>query len=479
MVRQETATALARRLAEVQASCRLPSLAAGVGRGGRLVWFGGAGEVAGELPSDETQYRCGSISKTFVAAQVLRLRDEGLVELGERIAAYLPELSHLECTVAHLLSHTSGLRAETAGPWWERTEGVTFSTLASTSLRREDVLFRPGRRFHYSNVGYGVLGELIARLRGRSWDDVVVDELVRPSGMVRTTTRPVQPCAQGYGVHPHADVVLPEPEHDAVAMAPAGQLWTTVDDLCRWAGVLAGQSPSVLSPDTAAEMREPIALADSPSDPWTLAYGLGIMVFNLGGRRSYGHGGSMPGFLAGLRIAPDSGEAAVVMTNATSGLLPGLENELLELFASHEPRPPTAWRPVEGAVPKELLAVTGEWYWGTTPVVVSVKGADEIDLSPVGYGRGARFRRAGPDRFVGQSGYYDGENLTVVRRSDGSISHLDIGSFVLTRSPYDPSADVPGGVDEGGWRGRPRPQRDGLGRLVHGRSRERADGRDD
>ncbi|MGO9559343.1 MAG: serine hydrolase domain-containing protein [Acidimicrobiales bacterium] len=467
MVRDETARALAHRLATEQSECRLPSIAAGLVRDGNQIWFGSAGEVDGARPTDETQYRCGSISKTFVAVEVMRLRDEGLVDLSDPIDKHLPEVTELRCTIAQLLSHTSGLRAETAGPWWERTPGVPFKNLLETSVRFVDVLERPGRRFHYSNTGYAILGELIARLRRRPWDDVVNEELLRPLGMLRTTTHPVEPHSKGFGVHPHADVVLNEPEHDAVSMAPAGQLWTTIGDLCRWSAVLAGLRPEVLSPQTAAEMREPQAVSDLPGLPWTAAHGLGLQLFNRGGTRSYGHNGSMPGWLAILRVdagsglgaswapeaGPRAGDAVAILLNATSGLGLTLESDLLSILATYEPREPEPWRPSPGGVSAELLEITGAWYWGTSGFVLSIDRDGLLELHALGLGREASFRPVGDGSFVGLSGYYAGETLRVVHRPDFSVSHLDIGSFVLTRAPYDATVAIPGGVDDAGWVG--------------------------
>jgi hypothetical protein len=77
---------------------------------------------------------------------------------------------------------------------------------------------------------------------------------------------------------------------------------------------------------------------------------------------------------------------------------------------------------------------------------------DHLVLGEPGQARGSRFARAGDDEWVGLDGYYTGEPLRVVRRPDGTPSHLDLASFRFTRTPYDPEADVPGGVDEGGWR---------------------------
>jgi CubicO group peptidase (beta-lactamase class C family) len=452
-VRAETARALDLCLATAQSRSRVPSVVAGIARAGQLIWFGAAGGGAA-MPTEETQYRCGSISKTFVAVEVMRLRDEGLVELDARIGSYLDELDHLGCTVRQLLSHTSGLRAETAGPWWERTPGVPFETLAATSLREVDQLHRPGVRFHYSNVGYAVLGELVHLVRGAPWHEVVAVELLDPLGMLRTTVEPVPPHAEGYGVHPHADVLLSEPAHDAGAMAPAGQLWTTVGDLARWSSLLAGERPEVLAANSAAEMREPVALNDLPGEPWTLAYGLGLELFNREGRRSYGHRGSMPGFLAVVRVDEPTGDAVVVMANATSGLDPGLTSDLLSVLELLEPAPPEPWQPVPGGVAGNVLDLTGAWYWGTSGFILSANRDGHLDLHALGLGREATFRPAGEDLFVGLFGYYAGETLRVVRDASGRPSALDLGSFVFTRLPYDPAAPTPGGVDARGWQGR-------------------------
>ena len=155
--------------------------------------------------------------------------------------------------------------------------------------------------------------------------------------MTRTTTRPSGRAAQGLAVHPFADVLLPEPEHDAGAMAPAGQLWTTVQDLARWAPSPAATPAGVLSPDTLAEMYEPHTVNDNPGQPWTTAHGLGWQVWNVDGTRYAGHGGSMPGFLAGLRVDVECGDGVVVLTNTTSGMGP-IAPELLTAFVEREPR---------------------------------------------------------------------------------------------------------------------------------------------
>src|SRR6266700_3496294 len=161
MIEERTRRLLDVRLARDQAGQRLPSVTAGVARDGELIWTGGRGLVDGQVPDAGTQYRAGSISKTFVAAAVLMLRDAGRLSLSDPLDAHVDDAeagAAGSMTIGQLLSHSAGLRAETAGPWWERTAGGSLAGLAASSLGEDAARFRSGRRFHYSNVGYALLG---------------------------------------------------------------------------------------------------------------------------------------------------------------------------------------------------------------------------------------------------------------------------------------------------------------------------------
>lgn len=445
---------LDRRLHEEQAAKLLPVLAAGLSRDGALVWSDSAGTTG--LPEDgvdvmSVQFRIGSISKTFVAVSVLRLRDEGALDISDPIGAHLPELSELPITIAQLLSHTSGLRAETPAPWWERVPGSDFATLASVALGRVDLLCRPGRRFHYSNLGYAVLGEVVARRRGAPVWDVVREELLVPLAMERTSPRPVPPHAAGFAVHPHAALVHAEPAYDGGAMGAAGQLWSTIEELARWSAVLAGQRPDVLSPPTAAEMAEPIGIVDLPGQPWAQAYGLGLQLSNRNGHRRFGHAGAMPGYWAMVLVDQASKDAVVAVANSTyRGQTAQFFHDLLDLLASGAPAEVAPFV-AHAAADREVLALLGTWYWGPVEHRLHLGDGRRLELRGIAPGRDCDFLPAGDGTYVGQFGYFNGERLVVHRRPDGSVSHLDIASFVLTRSPYDPAAAVPGGLDPAGW----------------------------
>lgn len=288
---------------------------------------------------------------------------------------------------------------------------------------------------------------------GRPWFEVIESELLRPLGMNRTTTRPHRPHATGYAVHPHADALLTEPEHDAGAMAPAGQLWTTVADLARFAGFLSGHSAGPLAAGTLAEMREPIVITDMTGEPWSAGYGLGLQLWNAGGVRYYGHTGSMPGFVAVLQITDAPGaDTAIVACNSTTGFGRSVGTDLLAILTDGEPYYPPAWTPV--LVSEDLLDMLGTWYWGPAAYTLRLAG-ETLELRREDELRAMRFRRDDDGGWVGVDGYQAGEPLVPVTAEDGSVTALDVGSFVYTRTPYDPAAPVPGGVDERGWQAAP------------------------
>ncbi|MFC8227582.1 serine hydrolase domain-containing protein [Streptomyces sp. NPDC057287] len=446
-----TRRALLHRVATAQTEGRTPSLVAAVQRDGRIAWSGARSCVDGHEPDGDTQFRIGSITKTFTAVLVMRLRDEGLLDLDDPLEKHLPGTDAGQVTVFQLLGHSGGLGAETPAPWWERTPGGTRPELADV-LGEKPLIHPSGRRHHYSNPGYTLLGSLVERLRGDSWAEVLRREILEPLGMDRTTLQAHAPHAGGWAVHPWADVMLPEPAEDLGLMAPAGQLWSTTTDLLRFAAFLAQGDERVLRVSSTAEMRAPAAPAEAGD--WAGAYGLGLQAVRRGDRTLLGHSGSLPGFLATLWFSVEDDVAAVVLSNATSGPLVGsVAADLVQIVADAEPRIPAPWRPLPD-FDEELLELTGLWYWGTLVYGLKLLADGEFELQPLrGAGRAARFRARPDGTWTGLAGYYAGETLRVVRSADGTVDHLDLGSFVFTREPYDRSAAIPGGVDEGGWRG--------------------------
>lgn len=438
------------RLADAQRSSRAPSATAALIGDGEVVWSGAAGRTNGrphgEPATTATQYRIGSITKTFTAVLVLRLVDDGLAGLTDSVAQHLPELADRlpGARVSELLTHGAGLPAETEGAWWERSHGRSWGELQS-SIRP---IHRPGRRFHYSNVGFAVAGELVARLRSSTWWDRLEQEVLQPLGLRETTYAPTHAAAPGLAVHPYADLLHDEPATDTLAMAPAGQLWSTVHDLAAFAKFLAYGDERVLSDDLRREMQIPALINDDPGSAYTRAYGFGLDIINADGQRFIGHGGSRPGHQSSLKIDPETGDGVVQLVNSTAGLdLDGIA--LLRQLRTHVPRTSPEW--TADVAPSDVLDIVGTWFWGPRPHLLTREDGGRLRLRPVHGGRGSRFTPGGPDTWTGLDEYFAGERLTVRRDPRGAATHLDLGSFRFTRTPYDPGGDIPGGVGTG-WR---------------------------
>lgn len=436
-----TSHRLLARLAAAQSSSRLPSITAALWRDGSVVWRGVRGSHSGVADVDPfaVQYRIGSITKTLTAILILRLVRSGQLSLNSPASDVLGNVGYADRTVRSLLAHDSGMQSEPVGSWWERSSGVSWSSLAAAN-DGSGAVYPPGQQFHYSNHGYALLGEIAARLNDAPWWDCVSTQILTPLGLSSFSYLPSSLGAQGYSVDPYTRVLVEEPATDTGAMAPAGQVWASIEDLASYAGFLASGDDSVLSRADLLEATHPQAASRHAS--LGSAHGLGFQLVTGGSGYLYGHTGSMPGFLAACFADPQRRTGVAVLTNATAGLSPGgLAVDLLGLLEECEPTVAPEWTP-SVSVPSAFADALGVWHWGNTPFAFALDG-DELVASS----NGAESYRFGiqDGAVVGLSGYHAGERLNVVRRPDGSISHLDIATFIYTRTPYDPNAPIPGG----------------------------------
>ena len=431
------------RVEALQAHGRLPSVVAGVLQDGRLVWSGGVNA------SVDDAYRIGSITKTLTAVAVLQLREDGALSLDDRLGRFLPGTGYDDATLRGLLSHTAGLQSEPAGPWWERSPGVDLATLLAAH-DGSGAVAGPGEWFHYSNLGYGLLGAVVARLRDESWEQVVATRLLEPLGMTRTTYHPRAPHASGHSVDHFAGTLADEPHHDTGAMAPAGQLWSTVGDLARWAAFLVEGHPDVLPLGVLHEMGRAVAPADS--------YGLGLRRLRHDGPvagRPHRLDARLPGHAVRRpRRARRRGRALRLHRRAAGGV--GAGHPARQRAgggarpAPRRPSRPGRWVPVgpvepwvpSTTVPDQVRELLGLWFWGNTACELRWHN-QRLHLRVLATGALSDVLEVRDDgRVVGQSGYHRGETLHVVRREDGGVSHLVCATFVYTRVPYDPAVDL-------------------------------------
>jgi len=429
---------LERRVRQVQRDARIPGIAAGLMQAGRLTWSAGVGAADVEAPEDpptaDTAFAIGSISKTFTAVLVMMLRDQGKLALGDRLGDHLAGHRHEAITLRELLAHASGLQREAPGDAWDTLILPSPGDLVAGLDDAEQVL--PSRlRWHYSNLAYSLLGEVVARAGGQPWEQAVQDRLLGPLGMTRTSLAPAPPRAAGYFTEPFTDQVRREPWPDLKAFAPAGGLWSTVGDLARWAAFLTDGADGVLAASTIDEMTRPEIMADL--EAWTNAAGLGLQLFRSGERVLAGHAGGMPGFLTGLAVRRSDRTAAVVLTNTSAGAdAIGLAIELVGTVLDACPPDPAPWRPGP-PVPAALAPLTGRWWSEGSGFTLSVRDGRleaRADAAPLARPP-AVFEPDGADRFRTVSGREQGELLLVERAPDGRVTRLRWAGYPFTRQP--------------------------------------------
>jgi CubicO group peptidase (beta-lactamase class C family) len=373
----------------------------------------------------------GSVTKTFTALTIVSLRDEGLLSLDDTLETHLPSTRHARIPLRQMLAHASGLQREPVGNIWESLVAPEREAFLAGVEEAEQVL--PAHHaFHYSNLAYGLLGQVVERVTGQSWEQVVRERVLEPLGMSRTGLTPADDRAVGYQVDPYAGTASEEPLFTLNATAPLGGLWSTVADMARYAAYVASPDDRVVRPETIEEMCRPIIMTDV--DGWSGAYGLGFGMGRRGDRVYVGHGGAMPGFLTGLRVRRREGIGAVVLANATSGALTlGLATDLVEAVIDAEPSLATAWVPeTEHPALTELL---GLWWSEGSPITFFVREGQlwsrltDDELSET------RYAAEGTDRYRAVGGRERGEVLEVVRAGDGSVDKLYFATYAVTRAP--------------------------------------------
>jgi CubicO group peptidase (beta-lactamase class C family) len=421
---------------------RIPAVTAAVHRCDRPLW---TFTVGGSATTD-TRFRIGSITKTFTAVLVLQCRDDGLLELDDPLAKHVDVAAHGDLTIARMLAHNAGLQREPFGDVWDTMRAPDDAELLATLDRAERVL-PSGRRMHYSNLAFALLGRVVADKRGGTWAQALAERVLTPLGLAATTVEPTSRATTGHLVDAYSDHARREPVLDCRALGPAAQLWSTAADMARWAAFLADPAAldpggAVLAPATLAEMRWPRTVSDESR--WSAAFGLGLLIVPQGSERivHIGHDGAMPGFLAsaygrqGGDGVPAGLGAAVLGSSGTGVEVLELPHTLLGAAVDEDPAEITAWEPGEPA-PSALRSVLGRW-WG--------EGFEYVFFWRDGRLRARAAEDPGgrppavfvpvdgsPDVMRTESGREAGELLRLTRDGSGAVVRMHWATYRFTR----------------------------------------------
>lgn len=435
---QQSMRALRRTVAQRQSTFRIPGAFGGVIQDGALVWSHGAGTTdvtdPDAAPTDNTRFQIASISKTFTAVAILALRDEGKLDLEDPVGRHIPESTHGGVTVRRLLSHSSGMQREPVGDVWETLVYPDRTQLVEGWNAAEQIL-KTHHRWHYSNLAFGILGEIVARLDGREWIESIRTRILNPLGMTRTGLAVDGVTTPGYYVPPYSDVPVAEPLVDLGAFAPVGGLASTARDLAVWAGFWSRPLDEVVQADTVEEMCQPQIVSDLVG--WHSSWGLGVGLIRHQDRVFVGHTGGMPGHITGLFVHRESGTGGVALMNSDASPDPSaFAIELATYVLDSEPAEPEPWIPGTD-VPAEFAGVLGRWFSEGAPFTFSVrKGRLEarVDGTPDTVPPSV-FVKLDTDVYRTESGRESGERLRISRAADGTPIKLNWATYLFGREP--------------------------------------------
>jgi CubicO group peptidase (beta-lactamase class C family) len=376
-----------------------PAISYGIAVGGELVHAAGFGgrTLGGPAPDERTVFRIASMSKSFTASAIMLLRDEGALRLDDQAAAYVPDLGGwaygaadaAPVTIRHLLTMTAGF--PTDDPWGDRQQGLPLEEFQALLAGGVSFNWAPGTRFEYSNLGYAILGLVVAAASGLPYDEFVRTRLLAPLGMGRTGFTaeefPAAELATGYRHGPDGWQELPFDPYGA--FAPMGGVFSSVADLARWtAGFAAAfppDGPSDGPPDgsphgpsdgpsgaahpVAAASRRQMQLPQAvtgwrapdriPGGPPAAPsyYGFGLFVDeDPAFGRVVSHSGGYPGFGSNMRWHLPTGLSVIALGNGTYSPMYALADLVMRALLTPSASSSVALAPGGGPWPQTLAA---------------------------------------------------------------------------------------------------------------------------
>jgi CubicO group peptidase (beta-lactamase class C family) len=409
-------------------------MAVAVARGGKILWEEGFGwaDREGRVPATEhTMYPLASISKPITATALMVLRARGVLDLDRPVNDYLGERrlrarvgDAAAATVRRVANHTSGL--PNLYQTFYADEPDRPPTMEETILRYGYLLSPPGERFHYSNLGYGVIGHVIARTSGLDYADFVRREVFLPLGMTRASVG-IAP-----ELEPHRAILygtdgrrLPiyESAHPA-----ASDVWCSAHDLLRF-GLFHLKLPSddqrrILDDSAIDEMQRPTA--SMGKDRYAIGW---VLSTEPDGSTTVRHGGGMAGAQAQLVLLPAAKLAIVVLVNADERR--AVDELTQAILADLRPKKPGAQSPgpalraaASDAPSPDMSSLMGTWkgrvhtYCGLLSLMIRVKDPEDIHV-----------RLGEQPEVVLNDAKYEGGILTGVMQGD-------VGTPDARRRPY-------------------------------------------
>ena len=338
----------------------VPGAAWGIVVDGELAHVGVAGyrELSAKAPVQrDTVFRIASMTKSFTAMAIMKLRDEGKLSLDHPAERYVPQLKTLKyptsdsprITVRDLMSHAAGFPED--NPWGDQQLAATEAEFTRMLERGIPFSTAPGTAYEYSNYGFAILGRIVTNASGMPYRQYINQTIFKPMGMISTTLEPrsVPPNKIAHGYRWEDETWKEEPPLPDGAFGAMGGMLTSLDDLSKYVGAFLAAWPprdgAETGPVRRASLREMQQIwrarpaivtrtqaATAQLNAGGYGYGLGISQTCQFGH-IVAHSGGLPGFGSLMRWLPDYGVGIVAFGNVTYTGWGGVVGDAFEALA--------------------------------------------------------------------------------------------------------------------------------------------------
>ena len=452
---------LQEKVTELALELDVPGVSAGVLLdGGEHTAFAGVTSLENPLAVDaSTLFQFGSTGKTYTATAIMRLVEQGLVDLDAPVRRYVPELQLKDAdvaeqvTVLHLLNHTAGWEGDLLDDMGNGDDALAKYVVRMATIEQVTPL---GATFSYNNASLSLAGRVIEKVTGSTYEQAMGELVLQPLGLSSTWFFPndimTRRFAVGHNRQEDGAITVARPWAMPRSSNPAGGMSANAADQLAWARFHLGDGTAadgrrVLSEELLRRMQEPTV--EMPGSALGDAVGISWMLGEAGGVKTVAHGGTTNGQHSEFRMVPERGFALISMTNCGPNG-PQLNDKLWEWALEHY----LGLKDVQ-PVPVRLADSELAQYTGTYETIAAVVAVDafegrlraKVELKPsalaVLHEQGEEvpdqppfvlaILEGYPDRYVVDEGDGKGMKGYFQRAADGSVSGVHLGGRLATR----------------------------------------------
>jgi CubicO group peptidase (beta-lactamase class C family) len=323
-------------------TANIPGIAMAITLDDRIVHmraFGVASKATGMRLETFHNFHIASISKTFTATAVMQLAERGKIDIDQPLTSYLSyfrmkDPRYRSVTIKQLLNHTSGMPDVDDYEWEKRVSDAGAAERYARTLKDSVLISEPGKEFHYSNVAFDIMADIVAKVSGQTFEDYVKQHMLLPLEMKNSSfIYPDIELSRRTSPHINNPAVVSTVYPYNRMHAPSSTLNTNAEELAHWAiaNLHEGryQGISILMPSTHQQMMTPTVLTNKERN---VSVGLSWFSYPYRGSTNIEHGGSDTGYRTMLTLIPDKKLGIVLLCNHEEVKIFNMRNRIRDIL---------------------------------------------------------------------------------------------------------------------------------------------------